>query len=248
MLRNELISYIDNTLNVYQFKDYAPNGLQVEGADKIGKILCAVTASRAVIEKAIEIQADTLLVHHGMFWKSEPLTITGWKKQRISLLLKHNINLIAYHLPLDAHPEIGNNAQLAQKLGFSIEQFTEEQGLLAICFSNKKQTLNELSQTIAQQLNRTPLVVGNPNKTIQKIAICTGGGQGFFQAALNYGIDAFITGEASESQFHLAREANTAFIAAGHHATERYGIQALAQKIQQNFAVECVFFDEDNPI
>lgn len=141
MLRNELISYIDTLLNTQQFKDYAPNGLQVEGGMEVNKILCAVTASRAAIEKAVEIQADTLLVHHGMFWKSEPLTITGWKKQRILLLLQHNINLLAYHLPLDAHEDIGNNAQLAQKLGFTVQQFTEEQGLLAICFSEKNKRL-----------------------------------------------------------------------------------------------------------
>ena len=248
MLRNELIAYIDTLLNTQQFKDYAPNGLQVEGGIEVNKILCAVTASRAAIEKAVEIQADTLLVHHGMFWKSEPITITGWKKQRILLLLQHNINLLAYHLPLDAHEDIGNNAQLAQKLGFTVQQFTEEQGLLAICFSEKKQTLGELCQTIAKELNRTPLCIGEPNKIIQKLAICTGGGQGFFQAACNAGADAFITGEASEAQFHLARENHTAFISAGHHATERYGIQALAQKIQQQWGVECVFFDEDNPI
>lgn len=248
MLRNELISYIDTLLNTQQFKDYAPNGLQVEGGIEVNKILCAVTASRAAIEKAVEIQADTLLVHHGMFWKSEPITITGWKKQRILLLLQHNINLLAYHLPLDAHEDIGNNAQLAQKLGFTVQQFTEEQGLLALCFSEKNQTLGELCQTIAKELNRTPLCIGEPNKIIQKLAICTGGGQGFFQAACNAGADAFITGEASEAQFHLARESQTAFISAGHHATERYGIQALAQKIQQQWGVECVFFDEENPI
>ncbi|MBR7001384.1 MAG: Nif3-like dinuclear metal center hexameric protein [Neisseriaceae bacterium] len=248
MLRNELIAYIDTLLNTQQFKDYAPNGLQVEGGMEVNKILCAVTASRAAIEKAIEIQADTLLVHHGMFWKNEPPCIVGWKKQRIFKLLHNNINLLAYHLPLDAQPEIGNNAQLAQKLGFSVETFCEEQGLLAICFSEKNQTLENLCQTIAKELNRTPLVIGNPNKIIQKLAICTGGGQGFFQAACNLDADAFITGEASEAQFHLARETETAFIATGHHATERYGIQALAQKISQTFAVECVFFDEDNPI
>lgn len=248
MLRNELITYIDELLNTHQFRDYAPNGLQVEGSLNVHKMLCAVTASRAVIEKAIEIQADTLLVHHGMFWKNEPPCIVGWKKQRILLLLQHNINLLAYHLPLDAHEDIGNNAQLAQKLGFTVETFTEEQGLLAVCFSKKNQTLDELGQTIAQQLNRTPLVVGNQNKIIQKVAICTGGGQGFFQAACNLGADALITGEASEAQFHLAKECETAFIAAGHHATERYGVQALAKKISQTFGVECVFFDEENPI
>ena len=248
MLRESLSTYVDELLNTHQFKDYAPNGLQVEGSIEINKILCAVTASRAVIEQAIKIKANTILVHHGMFWKSESPTITGWKKQRISLLLNNNINLFAYHLPLDAHPEIGNNAQLAQKLGFVVQQFTEEQGLLALCFSEKNQTLGELTATIATKLNRTPLVVGEKDKNIRRIAICTGGGQGFFQAACNLGVDAFITGEASEAQFHIANETNTAFISAGHHATERYGIQALAQQIQQRWGNECVFFDEENPI
>ncbi|MBP3221586.1 MAG: Nif3-like dinuclear metal center hexameric protein [Neisseriaceae bacterium] len=248
MLRTELTQWIDDLLQVSQFKDYAPNGLQVEGCLNVQKILCAVTASRAVIEKAIEIQADTLLVHHGMFWKSEPSTIIGWKKQRIFKLLQNNINLLAYHLPLDAHPEIGNNAQLAQKLGYTVCQQVEEQGLLSLCISQEKQTLNQLSQKITHTLKRQPLVIGDGNQTIHRIGICTGGGQSFFQAATLYGIDAFITGEASEAQYHLANETNTAFIAAGHHATERYGIQALSQKIQQQWGVECVFFDEENPI
>lgn len=248
MLRNNLIEWINEKLNVQMFNDYAPNGLQVEGSNEISKIISSVSASKNAIEYAIEQNADTLLVHHGMFWKSEPANIVGWKKQRIAMLLQNNINLLAYHLPLDAHPVIGNNAQLARLLDWNIEQTSEEYNLLNIGYIKSPQSLDEIARDLETVLHRKPLIIGNSDKKIQRIAWCSGAGQGFFQAAINHNVDAFITGEASESQYHLANETGVAFISVGHHASERYGVVALGNEIEQEFGVKTVFFDESNPI
>ena len=248
MLRNELIAWINQALEIDNFQDYAPNGLQVEGRDNVQKIVCAVTASRAAIDYAIEQQADMLLVHHGMFWKNEMPCIVGWKKERISRLLAHQINLVAYHLPLDAHHEWGNNAMLAKRLAWKLES-TSEQGLLNIGSTEKKQSLLELAAHIERVLQRKPLVIGDLDKTIENIAWCSGGAQGFFPAVcMDSKIDAYITGEASEAQYHYARETNTAFSAAGHHATEKFGVQALSAAISEEFMLQSIFFDENNPI
>ncbi|MDO5686706.1 MAG: Nif3-like dinuclear metal center hexameric protein [Neisseria sp.] len=246
--RQDLLNWLHTELAVAAFQDYAPNGLQVEGNAAIRKILCAVTASRAAIEAAIAAGADTLLVHHGMFWKSEPATIVGWKKERIRLLLAHDMNLLAYHLPLDAHPEWGNNAQLARFLGWQCDTVTGEGNLLWLGRTRQPQTLAELTQELSAVLRREPLTVGDAAQNIERIAWCSGGAQGFFQAAIDAGVQAFITGEASEAQYHLAQETGTAFIAAGHHATERYGVQALAAAVNRHFGIETVFFDQDNPV
>ena len=228
--RQDLTAWCDATLQTAQFKDYAPNGLQVEGAERIRKIAAAVTASRAAIDFAAQTGADALLVHHGMFWKSEPAAITGWKKQRIAALLAHGINLIAYHLPLDAHPEFGNNIQLAQRMDWIHEAAFGDQNLLNIGTLPESQgSLKTLSARIAAETGRAPTAIGRQDKPLRRIAWCTGGAQGYFQAAIDAGADVYVTGEISEAQYHLARETDTAFIAAGHHATERYGIQALAQ-------------------
>ena len=246
--RQDLTAWCDATLQTAQFKDYAPNGLQVEGAERIRKIAAAVTASRAAIDFAAQTGADALLVHHGMFWKSEPAAITGWKKQRIAALLAHGINLIAYHLPLDAHPEFGNNIQLAQRMGWIHEAAFGDQNLLNIGTLPESQgSLKTLSTRIAAETGRTPTAIGRQDKPLRRIAWCTGGAQGYFQAAIDAGADVYVTGEISEAQYHLARETDTAFIAAGHHATERYGIQALAQAAARQFGIETCFFDEDNP-
>lgn len=247
VLRRELLAWFDEVLQTASFKDYAPNGLQVEGSETVCKIATSVTASKAAIDFAVEQGADLLLVHHGMFWKSEPQTITGWKKERIATLLKHNINMAGYHLPLDAHPELGNNAQLAEKLGLTTDKRCGEQNLLNIGRLKQTQTLAELAAHIETVLQRKPTVVGNPLQEINSAAWCTGGAQGFFQTAIDEGADMYLTGEISEAQYHLANETGTAFISAGHHATERYGIRALAEAAARVFEIKVCHFDENNP-
>lgn len=245
--RNDILAWFDEVLQTASFKDYAPNGLQVEGRETVGKIATSVTASKAAIDFAVEQGADLLLVHHGMFWKSEPQTITGWKKERIAALLEHNINMAGYHLPLDAHPVLGNNAQLAQKLGFETDKRFGEQNLLNSGRLKQPQTLAQLTAHIETVLQRKPTVIGNPLQIIKSAAWCTGGAQGFFQTAIDEGADVYLTGEISEAQYHLANETGTAFIGAGHHATERYGIRALAEAAAEVFGVEVCHFDENNP-
>lgn len=245
--RRTILDWCDETLQTHLFKDYAPNGLQVEGRSSIRKIVTAVTASRAACDYAASQQADMLLVHHGMFWKNEPATITGWKKDRIATLLKHEINMAGYHLPLDAHPEIGNNARLAAVMDWTLEQQFGEQNLLNKGRLNIPKTLRELNAELRQKLGRQPVSAGDETRIIENIVWCTGGAQGYFQTAIDQGADAYITGEISEAQFHLANETGTAFISAGHHATERYGIQALGAAISAEFGIETVFFDEQNP-
>ena len=245
--RQTLLEWCDHTLQTALFKDYAPNGLQVEGREEIRKIVTAVTASRAAIEYAVGQGADMLLVHHGMFWKSEPATITGWKKQRIATLLQHDINMAGYHLPLDAHPELGNNARLGKRMGWIAEHQCGEQNLLWIGCPEKVETLDYWKGELMHKLGRKAVVVGDEAMEIKKIAWCTGGAQSFFQTAIDEGADAFVTGEISEAQYHLANETGVAFISAGHHATERYGIQALGEALAHEFGLEAVFFDEHNP-
>ncbi len=246
-MRDEILAWCSEQLNVAAFKDYAPNGLQVEGRKEVRRIVAAVTASRAAIDYAAAQQADMLLVHHGMFWKSEPVALVGWKRQRIATLLANDINLVGYHLPLDAHPQWGNNARLAALMGWQLEYTCGEQGLLNVGTWPQGGTLAELSDELADKLGREPVAVGSADKPVRRLAWCTGGAQGFFQEALEQGVDAYVTGEISEAQFHLANETGVAFVSAGHHATERYGIQALAAALAERFSVETVFFDEKNP-
>lgn len=247
--RNKILDWCERELAISQFRDFSPNGLQIEGQNEINKIVCAVTASQAAIDFAIAEQANMLIVHHGMFWKSEPSCITGWKKQRIQALLKHEINLLGYHLPLDAHQRWGNNVQLATKLGWEIEGCCGEQNLLQYGRLLQPKTATELARHIAQTLQREPLLLcQHKQQQIQRLAWCSGGGQSFFQQAIDMGVDAFITGEVSEAQYHLAQETGVVFMAAGHHATERYGIQALAAQISAEFNLPHFFFDEANPV
>lgn len=246
--RQELLTWCHEQLNVAQFKDYAPNGLQVEGKNSIQKIVTSVTASKAAIDFAVEQGADMLLVHHGMFWKSEPTTIIGWKKQRIATLLQHDINLVGYHLPLDAHPQWGNNAQLAKIMNWQLDYTFGEQQLLNMGrLPENQQSLSPLLETLTEHLCHQPIVAGKASGSLKKIAWCTGGAQGYFQAAIDEGADVYLTGEISEAQYHLANETGVVFISAGHHATERYGIQALGQVLVQQFGIEQQFFDENNP-
>lgn len=248
VLREELGACLDSLLEVARFRDYCPNGLQVEGREQIGRIVCGVTASQALIEAAIERRADALLVHHGWFWKSEDGRVTGFRKQRMARLLAHDINLFAYHLPLDAHATLGNNAQLALQLGWTVTGRFGEQDIGFLGVSPEPTFCAELVQHLARVLGREPLLIGDPARSVRRIAWCSGGAQGYFEAALAAGADVFVSGEISEQTVHLARETGMAFISAGHHATERYGIQALARHLTEKFGVECEFVDIDNPV
>lgn len=251
----QLADWLDATLQVQRFKDYCPNGLQVEGKAAISHIITGVTATQALLEAAIERKADAILVHHGWFWKNEDPCVRGPKRKRLALALRHDLNIFAYHLPLDAHPVLGNNAQLARVLGLEVERDANgnpvvcgPDGLVWLGRCAPVKTLDELGHSICNALQRQPLLVGNTQQAIRRIAWCTGGAQGMMQAAVAAGVDAYLTGEASEPTFHLAQETGTAFIAAGHHATERYGVQALGQAIADEFGIKVEFVDIDNPI
>ena len=247
MQRDELARYLDECLEAARFRDYCPNGLQVEGRVEVRKIICGVSACQALLDAAVTQAADAVLVHHGWFWKSEDGRITGFRKRRMATLLGHDISLLAYHLPLDAHPEMGNNAQLAQRLGWQVTgRFGEQQiGFLGRCgATNAGQLAGELGKT----LGRTPQLVGDAGRTLQCIAWCSGGAQGYFEEAITAGADCFISGEISEQTVHLARETGIPFIAAGHHASERYGVQALGKHLRDKFGLACSFVDIDNPV
>lgn len=248
MDNHELESYINRLLSVDRFKDYAPNGLQVEGRPLLRKIVTGVTASQALIEAAQEAGADAILVHHGYFWRGEDPRLVGMKRRRLAFLLKHDLNLLAYHLPLDAHPALGNNAQLALKLGFVQEGVFGDQDLGQYGILPDTQPLGALAAGIGEKLGRPPLVIGEPAREVRRIAWCTGAAQGYFQDALSLGIDAFLTGEISEQSVHMARETGVAFISAGHHATEKFGIQALGEHLHRQFGLEHQFIDIPNPV
>lgn len=245
---SELNDYIGRLLEINRFRDYCPNGLQVEGRLEVNRIATGVTASKALLEAASNWGADAVLVHHGYFWRNEDLTVTGLKKQRIAHLLQHDMNLLAYHLPLDAHAELGNNAQLGLRLGMTAEGRFGEQDIAWHGVLQKSQTLEQFTEIIAQSLNRKPLIIGDGQRMLKRIAWCSGGAQGYFEQAVAMGIDAFLTGEISEQNVHVAREAGVAFIAAGHHATERYGVQALGAHLADKWNLEHKFFEIDNPV
>lgn len=248
MHRDELENHLSQLLDISRFHDYCPNGLQVEGHDNIHTIISGVTASLDLLQAAVAAKADAVLVHHGYFWRGEDTRITGMKSRRIALLMQHGINLFAYHLPLDVHPEFGNNTLFGRKLGLiETSRFGEQdiavQGRLA-----QAMTLSALGEKISLTLSRQPMMIGDPDKTVQRIAWCTGAAQSYFEAAIQRGVDAFITGEISEQTVHAARESGVAFIAAGHHATERYGVQALGDHIAQAFGIRHQFIDIENPV
>ena len=248
--RQMLLAACDDLLQPQRFKDYGPNGLQVEGGDHIAHIVSGVTASRALIEAAIDVKADAVLVHHGLFWRGQDGTVTGWMKQRLQLLLAHDINLLAYHLPLDAHVQLGNNAQLGLRLGLVADRNFGEQDLGLSGMRADGQTfasVEALAHTVANALGRAPVVVSGDGRQIRRVAWCTGGAQSYFEAAIADGADAFITGEISEPQAHLARETGIAFLACGHHATERYGAPAVAAHVAAQLGVTHQFIEIDNP-
>ncbi|MBC7756482.1 MAG: Nif3-like dinuclear metal center hexameric protein [Bdellovibrio sp.] len=243
-----LNNYLNTLLQPERFSDYCPNGLQVEGRSEIKKIVTGVTASMALLQAARQANADAIFVHHGYFWRGEALPITGIKKQRIQFLLQHDINLFAYHLPLDMHPQIGNNVMLAKQLGLTLTSWAGEKNMMALAELNRPQMLQAFVAHIATNLKRTPQVIGDESKVVKKIAICTGAAQGYIEQAFAAGADVYISGEISEQTVHVARESGMSYIAAGHHATERYGIQALGEHLAQKFNCQHEFIDIDNPV
>nr|WP_238103530.1 Nif3-like dinuclear metal center hexameric protein [Shewanella metallivivens] len=248
--RQDLTAYLNTFLNVSAFKDYAPNGLQVEGKAQIRTIVTGVTACQALIEQAIAVNADAILVHHGFFWKNEPEVITGMKYRRIKALMDHDISLFGYHLPLDAHNGIGNNAQLAYQLGILSPRVCESvaQDLLWHGHLEHPVTATEFSQLLNNVLKREPLHIGDNSKLISTIAWCTGGAQDYIDQAAQMGVDAFISGEVSERTYHAAMEQGIHYFAAGHHATEQFGIKALGQHLASKFDLTHHFIDIVNPV
>ena len=244
--RAALLAAFDEMLQPAQFRDYGPNGLQVEGRAAIRKLVSGVTASRALIEAAIAAGADAIFVHHGLFWRGQDGRVTGWMKQRLARLLAHDVNLYAYHLPLDAHPVLGNNAQLGQRLGWRATGRFGEQDLGWLGDADYANG-EALAVHLEQVLQKKPIAICEPSKPIRKVAWCSGGAQGFFEGAMAAGADAFVTGEISEPQAHLARECGVAFYACGHHATERYGAPALAAHVAQQLGLAHEFIEIDNP-
>jgi dinuclear metal center YbgI/SA1388 family protein len=248
--QQQLLQAFDSLLQPASFKDYGPNGLQVEGKAEIRKIVSGVTASRALIEAAVLSGADALFVHHGLFWRGQDGRVTGWMKQRLALLLAHDINLFAYHLPLDAHAELGNNAQLGLKLGLQASGRFGEQDLGFIGGTAAGEAFSSAAALAAhvQGLLLHPVVlVAGAARPVRRVAWCTGGAQGYFEEAIAAGADAFITGEISEPQAHYARECGVAYLACGHHATERYGAPAAAARVAAQLGVVHEFIDIDNP-
>jgi dinuclear metal center YbgI/SA1388 family protein len=249
MRLNELEIYLNQLLDTARFHDYCPNGLQVEGRNEVRSLVSGVTASFELLEAAVAVNADVILVHHGYFWHGEDPCLTGMKYRRIAFLMKHNVGLLSYHLPLDAHPEFGNNIQLARRLGFvETGRFGEQNIAIHGTLQSEALNLKALQVAIQRTLGRKPLVIGDEAKLIRRIAWCTGAAQNYFDEAIQLDVDAFITGEISERTVHAARESGVAFISAGHHATERYGVQALGEHISQKFGIAHQFIDIDSPV
>jgi dinuclear metal center YbgI/SA1388 family protein len=245
--RAEVDGFLQQLLAPERFKDYGPNGLQVEGRDEICKVVSGVTASLSLINAAIEAGADTILVHHGLFWRGQDGRLTGWLKARVERLMASGINLFAYHLPLDAHPQYGNNARLGAELGLEADTRFGEQDLGFVGPSAGLASLAALQAQVRQCLRREPVIAPGDGRALRRIAWCTGGAQGYFESAIAAGADAFLTGEISEPQAHLARETGVAFLACGHHATERYGAPAVAAHLAASLGLTHEFIEIDNP-
>ena len=253
MKLTDLNNYLNQLLKPEQFTDYCPNGLQVEGRAEIQHIVTGVTASYDLLEAALDVKADAILVHHGYFWRGESAVITGIKKRRIQFLLQHDISLIAYHLPLDAHTEFGNNVMLAKQLGLAVTGWAgpknkNESNMLLLAELSAPLSLKEFAQIMDIKLNRAPQVIGDLTQIVQKVALCTGAAQGYIEQAVEAGVDVYISGEISEPTVHIARETGVSYIAAGHHATERYGVQALGAHLADKFGLTHTFIDCDNPV
>jgi dinuclear metal center YbgI/SA1388 family protein len=246
-----LVEHCDRELQVARFRDYCPNGLQVEGGAEVRRLACAVTANQSVLDEAVRWGADALLVHHGYFWRGEPEPVVGVKRRRLATLLSAEMSLLAYHLPLDAHPTLGNNAQLGLRLGVGgvrpmSDADPEQLGSRGRLPAPKR--LAELAAEIAAFTGREPLLIGDADRAVSDLAWCTGAAQGYLEQAAAAGADVYISGEISEQTVHAARELGVAYIAAGHHATERYGVQALAESLADTFDLAWHFIDCDNPV
>lgn len=249
MHRDDLARYLDELLDAPRFRDYCPNGLQVEGRSEVRRIVSGVTASLELLQAAVACGADAVLVHHGYFWRGEASTVTGLRKKRLATLINGDLNLYAYHLPLDAHHELGNNAQLGRRLGLVEECRVGEQDLVCIGrIEAGATTLGEFAARVHQVLGRAPLIIGDDSRPLARLAWCTGGAQGMFEQVLGQGVDAYVTGEISEQQVHAARESGIAFLACGHHATERFGVQALGNRLAADLGLEHQFIDIPNPV
>ena len=246
--RVELTNHLAQCLEVARFADYGPNGLQVEGRAEVRRLVSGVTASLALIEAAADLGADAILVHHGLFWRGQDGCVTGWMKQRLAALLRHDLNLFAYHLPLDAHPTLGNNARLGAHLGLVSEATFGDKALGVIGRPiDGPCSLDDFTAQVGMRLARRPVVAPGDGRPVQRVAWCTGGAQGWFESAIAAGADLYLTGEISEPQAHIARETGVAFLACGHHATERYGVQALGAHLAAHFGLAHQFIDIDNP-
>jgi dinuclear metal center YbgI/SA1388 family protein len=246
MKQTELTAYLNRFLDIESYKDYAPNGLQVEGKQEIKKVVTGVTACQALLEKAVELQADAVMVHHGYFWKSEPETITGFKYQRIKTLIDYDINLYGYHLPLDGHAELGNNALLGKL--WQLEDKTPEPGLLRLGELSEPMKIDEFKQLVDNTLDRTSLHLPGGPELVKTVAWCSGGAQGYIDQAISWNADVYISGEVSEQTTHLAKECGIHYLAAGHHATETHGIRALGEHIENRFGLNVTFVDIPNPV
>jgi dinuclear metal center YbgI/SA1388 family protein len=246
--RAELAAWLDGVLEARRFDDYCPNGMQVEGTARVSRVLCGVTASLALVREAARRGAQAILVHHGWFWRGEDPRIVGSKHARLAALLGHGMGLYAYHLPLDVHPELGNNVQLARRLGWPDGEPLGRDGLLRMAELPQAGPADALRQRLAAVLGREPLLVGELSRPVRRLAWCTGAAQDLLQQAIDAGADAFVSGEISERTTHLAREAGVIYAAAGHHATERYGVQALGAAVAARFGIEVAFFDDPNPV
>jgi dinuclear metal center YbgI/SA1388 family protein len=247
----ELVDYTNTLLAIERFQDYCPNGLQVEGKPEVGLLVSGVTASQDLIEAAIAAGADALLVHHGYFWKGEDPCITGMKRRRLQRLLGTQTSLLAYHLPLDAHPGLGNNAQLGRVLGLETRGTFGggmESGIAHYAYAEPAMDATALAEHIHRALGRAPLHIPGARESIRSVGWCTGAAQSWIEAAAGQGLDAFISGEISEQTVHVARECGIHYFAAGHHATERFGVQALGNHLAERFSIEHRFIDIENPV
>jgi len=244
----ELLLYTQALMQAECFKDYCPNGLQVEGKSEVRKIVTGVTASMALLEAAKQASADLILVHHGYFWRNEDARIVGIKRNRLAFLLKNDLNLMAYHLPLDVHPELGNNVQLARKLNIVPIGFAGESDIVSYGTLTQPMKLKEFATQLELALQRTPLIIGDLEKIVSNIAWCTGAAQGYIDIAIELGVDVFISGEISEQTTHQSVESGVSYISAGHHVTERYGIQALGEHLADKFNISHEFIDINNSV
>ena len=248
MHRDELRAYLDVLLEAARFRDYCPNGLQVEGRAEVRRVVVGVSASQALVDAAVARRADALIVHHGWFWKSEDGRVVGHRRRRLAALLAHDVSLFGYHLPLDAHPELGNNAQLAARLGWRIDGRFAEQDIGFFGTPAAPTTVGGIAAALEAALGRAPLVIGDPATLVTRLSWCSGGAQSYFEPAIATGAQAFVSGEISENTVHLARETGVAYLAAGHHATERFGVMALADHLRANCGLDCEYVEIDNPV